>query len=96
MGFCIGIEKPQGLCFHVNMKPIAPYSHTKTTRQLYRIEKKAICFFRFILEGYDGAAILETLDPKAGIIALHVAPGCEDMVDGIIHDLAGDHLVEAL
>lgn len=78
------------------MKPIAPYSHTTTTRQLYRIEKKAICFFRFILEGYDGAAILETLDPKAGIIALHVAPGCEDMVDGIIHDLAGDHLVEAL
>lgn len=78
------------------MKQIIHPVPATTTRQLYRIEKKAICFFRFILEGYDGVAILETLDPKAGIIALHVAPGCEDMVDGIIHDLAGDHLVEPL
>ena len=67
-----------------------------TIKRLYRIEKKAICFFRFILEGYDGIAILETLDAKAGIIALHIAPGCEYMVEAVIADLSGAHLVEAL
>ena len=70
--------------------------YTNTTTQSYRIEKKAICFFKFILEGYDGIATLETINAKAGIIALHVAPGCESMVDGIIQDLSGDHLVEKL
>ncbi len=70
--------------------------HATTTRQLYRIERKAICFFRFILEGYDGLAILETLDAKAGIIALHIAPGCEDMADGIIADLSREYLVEEM
>lgn len=78
------------------MKEIAPYRHATTIKRMYRIERKAICFFRFILEAYDGIAILETIDAKAGIIALHIAPGCEDMADGIIADLSCEHLVETL
>ncbi len=78
------------------MKASVSDMHTTTTRRRYRIERKAICFFRFILEGYDGLAILETLDAKAGIIALHIAPGCEDMADGIIADLSREYLVAEL
>ena len=77
------------------MKPCAPVLHkTVTTTRHFRIERKAICFFRFILEGYDGIATLETIDPGAGRIAIHIAPGCEEMVEGIVADLAKEHLVE--
>ena len=80
----------------MTMTTSATVPPVSTIKRLYRIEKKAICFFRFILEGYDGIAILETLDAKAGIIALHIAPGCENMVEAVIADLSGEHLVEAL
>ena len=82
------------------MKPCAPVfdktvlHKTVTTTRHFRIERKAICFFRFILEGYDGIATLETIDPGAGRIAIHIAPGCEEMVEGIVADLAKEHLVE--
>ena len=69
---------------------------TTTTRKLFRIQRKSISFFRFILEAYDGVAILETLDAKAGVIALHIAPGCESVVSEIVADLSRDHLVETL
>ncbi len=65
-----------------------------TVRRCYRIEKKAISFFKFIIEAYDNIAVVETLDPKAGIIALHIAPGCEEMAEAIIEDLGRNHLVE--
>lgn len=70
--------------------------HTTTTKYLYRIERKAICFFRFIFEGYDGVAVVETIDPAAGVIAVHVAPGCESLAEAIIGELSRDHLLEPL
>ena len=65
-----------------------------TVRRCFRIEKKAISFFKFIIEGYDNVAVVETLEAKAGIIALHIAPGCEDVAEAIIEDLGRYHLVE--
>ena len=91
-----GIENAEMLYFQTEMKTNEPIIPSTTIRQLYCIERKAICFFRFILEAYDGIAILETIDPKTGLIALHIAPGCEEMVDGIIEDLSVDYLVESL
>lgn len=98
--FFVGIENSAVLCFYVSIMnkqaPTHELLYTTTIRKLFRIERKAIGYFRFILEGYDGIAILETLDAKAGIIALHIAPGCESVVDAMITDLSGDHLVEPL
>lgn len=67
---------------------------TRTTCRCFRIEKKAICFFKFIFEAYEGIAVVETLDANAGVIAVHIAPGCEEMVAGIIEDLKNSYLVE--
>ncbi len=67
---------------------------TSTIRRCFRIEKKAICFFKFIFEAYEGIAVVEALDAKAGVIAVHIAPGCEEMVEGIIEDLKRSYLVE--
>ena len=63
-------------------------------RQYYRVERSQIAFMKFIFEAYDGIAVLETLDPAAGLIVLHVAPGCEPEVDVVLQDLGKDILME--
>jgi phospholipid N-methyltransferase len=58
-----------------------------TERRYYRIDRRQIHFLRFILEGYDGVAVLTTIDPSEGLVVLHIGPGCQTMVDAIIQDL---------
>jgi hypothetical protein len=36
----------------------------------YRVEKKAIGYLRFTLEGYDGLGFIRTLDAGAGIVEI--------------------------
>ncbi len=66
----------------------------RTVPRKLRIERSAICFFKYLFEAYEGIAVLETLDPKTGQVALHVAPGCEDTVSGILADLSKQYLIE--
>ena len=54
------------------------------------MDRRRIAWFRFLLEGYDGIAVLETLDPAAGAVALHVAPGCEPDVRKLLDALKGE------
>ena len=65
------------------------------TRHL-RVERRDICFIKYIFEAYEGIAVLETVEAKSGRIALHIAPGCEDMVDGILVDLGRQCRMEAI
>ena len=58
-----------------------------TVKRYYRIDRTQIHFLKFILEGYDGVAVLRTVDPSEGLVALHIGPGCQEMVDIIIQDL---------
>ena len=53
----------------------------KTTKQHYRVDRREIAFVRFILEAYDGLAIVTTLDPETGLIEFQIAPGCEQDVE---------------
>lgn len=66
----------------------------RTVKQYYRVQRSQIAFMRFVFEGYDGIAVIETLDPAAGLIALHIAPGCEPEVAGVLQDLKKDILME--
>ena len=68
----------------------------RTTKQLYRVDRRQISMIRFIFEAYEGLAVVTTMDPTAGIIALSVAPGCEDTATTIMDDLARDILIEPL
>jgi hypothetical protein len=65
-----------------------------TKSQLYRVDRKAVGFIKFIIEAYDGIAVVETLDPSAACIALHVAPGCESELDAVLSDLSREILIE--
>ena len=50
--------------------------------------------FKFILEAYEGVAVLTTLDPHLGTVELFIGPGCENDVTQIVNDLSKHILVE--
>ena len=68
----------------------------KTIKKYFRIERREICFLKFIIEAYDGIAILTTIDPAKGIIVINIAPGCEEEVEMIIKDLKQTIMIEKL
>jgi hypothetical protein len=48
------------------------------------IVPREVHYLRFILEAYEGIAVLSTLDPQLGHIRLSIAPGCERDVQHIM------------
>lgn len=66
----------------------------KTARRVYRVDRRRISLIKFIFEAYEGLAMVTTLDPKAGVIALSIAPGCEKIAESVIMDLGKDFLIE--
>ena len=66
----------------------------ETKKKYLRVDRREICFLRFIFEAYDGIAILTTIDSDAGIVLLTIAPGCEDDVEMILRDLEKDIMIE--
>lgn len=45
---------------------------------------REIHFLRFILEGYEGLAVVTTVQPESGLVQLSIAPGCEQDVERIL------------
>lgn len=66
----------------------------RTTKKYYRVDRKEISFLKFILEAYDGIAVLTTSDSERGVIELHIPPGCEDVVEIILQDLRNDIIID--
>jgi len=66
----------------------------QTTRRRLRVERSQISYLRFIFEAYDGIAVVRTIDAGRGEIVLHVAPGCEEVVEMVLADLSKDLLIE--
>ena len=66
----------------------------RTTKKYYRVDRREISFLKFILEAYDGIAVLTTCDSERGIIELHIPPGCEEVVEIILHDLRNDIIID--
>lgn len=68
----------------------------RTTKQLYRVDRRKISMIRFIFEAYEGLAVVTTVDPTAGVVSLSIAPGCENIATSIMDDLAKDIMIEPL
>ncbi len=66
----------------------------ETIKKILRIDRREICFLKFILEAYDGIATLTTIDSHQGIVLLRIALGCEDEVDTILQDLKKDIIID--
>ena len=67
----------------------------ETIRKIIRVDRREICFLKFILEAYDGIAAMTTIDARLGIVLLRIAPGCEKEVVALMHDLGRDILINA-
>ncbi len=66
----------------------------ETTKRYFRVDRRQIAYLRFIFEAYDGIAVVKTVDAQKGIIALNVAPGCDDDVDYVLQDLEKEIMIE--
>jgi hypothetical protein len=66
----------------------------RTVEQFYRVDRRRISLIKFIFEAYEGLAVVTTVEPMLGIIALRVAPGCEEMARAVMKDLGRDFMVE--
>ena len=52
------------------------------------VQPSKIAFLKFILEGYDGLAILSTLDNKCGQLVLRFFPALRDDLLAILSSLS--------
>ena len=66
----------------------------ETTKKYYRVDRREIAFLKFILEAYDGLAVLTTIDSEKGIVVINIAPGCETDVEMILQDLKKSVMIE--
>jgi len=67
-----------------------------TVSRYYRLHRKDIAYFKFIIESYDGMAVVRTKDPHEAIVELMVAPGWERDLDQVIKGLRREIQIEPL
>jgi hypothetical protein len=67
-----------------------------TQSRFIRIHRRDIAYFKFIIESYEGMAILRTTDPQEAVVELMVAPGWEEDVDEILKALREEISMEFL
>ena len=68
-----------------------PINETK----IYHIKviRNDISYLRWTIESYDGMAVVSTLDPKAALLEIKVAAGCENIFINLINSLIQhDHI----
>jgi hypothetical protein len=67
-----------------------------TVSRYFRLHRKDIAYFKFIIESYEGMAIVRTKDPREAIVELMVAPGWERDVDEVLEGLGKEIHIEPL
>lgn len=67
------------------------------TVQIYtKVNPKDMAFLKFIVESYEGLAVLRTVDPKEGIIEWMVAPDLVDQAEELIDCLRDEIPIEPI
>ena len=59
----------------------------KSTLLELTITPSRIAWLKFVLESYEGLALLRTIDPVAGRVVLMIGPGAEEETAGLIRSL---------
>jgi hypothetical protein len=67
-----------------------------TVSRYYRLHRKDIAYFKFIIESYEGMAVVRTKDPHEAIVELMVAPGWEKDLDEVLEGLGREITIETL
>ncbi len=67
------------------------------THSLYlRLRRKDIAYLKFIMESYEGMAVVRTRDPSEAVVELMVAPGWEEDVHEVLEGLGEEIPIELL
>jgi hypothetical protein len=57
-----------------------------TIQKYYRVDRDGIALLKFILESYDNAAVMRTVDERGSVIELFVSPGFLLEVEAVIDE----------
>ena len=70
-----------------------------TESRYFRVRRGDIAYFKFIIESYEGMAVVRTKDPHEAIVELMVAPGwerdLEDVLEGLRREITFEPLSSA-
>lgn len=58
--------------------------------RFFRVDRRDIAYFRFILEAYEGLATLSTLDARLGIVVLYIPECFAGDVDALLTALGNE------
>ncbi len=67
-----------------------------TQSRYFRIPRKEIAYFKFIIESYEGMAVIRTKDPREAIVEVMVAPGWEKDLEEVLEGLRKEIAIESL
>jgi hypothetical protein len=65
-----------------------------TISLLLQIPPQEIAYLSFIMESYEGVAVVRTLDPHEGLVELMVPPDYQDEIGEILKDLAQEFPIQ--
>ena len=84
------------LCYSEIHNPNSELSEMDTQSRYFRLPRKEIAHFKFIIESYEGMAVIRTKDPHEAIVELMVAPGWEKDLEEVLEGLRREILIEPL
>ena len=67
-----------------------------TQSRYLRLRRRDIAYFKFIIESYEGMALVRTRDPREAVVELMVAPGWKKDLDVVLDGLRKEILIEEL
>jgi hypothetical protein len=67
-----------------------------TQSRFFRLRREDIAYFKFIVESYEGMAVVRTKDPHEAIVELMVASGWEKDVEEVLEGLRKEIPIENL
>jgi hypothetical protein len=67
-----------------------------TQSRYFRVRREDIAYFKFIIESYEGMAVVRTKDRHEAIVELMVAPGWEKDLEEVLEGLREEMAIEAL
>jgi hypothetical protein len=67
-----------------------------TISLIIQVPPQEIAYFSFIMESYEGIAIVRTLDPQKGSVELMVSPHFQEELAAILADLSRQFPVQSI
>jgi hypothetical protein len=65
-----------------------------TQSRFFRLPRKEIAYFKFVIESYEGMAVIRTKDRHEAIVEVMVAPGWEKDLEEVLEGLRKEIPIE--